>query len=198
MQNMHGQSLPTHPVRSTGQDLPTDRPASWIFAYGSLIWRPEPGTLTSLPGHVSGYTRRLYQGSPDHRGTPDAPGRVLTLLPEPDARCHGLACLLPDDLLDALDRREQGGYQRVCLPFHSDHPGAPSHVLTYIATPDNPHYLGYATISDIAAHIARAHGPSGPNADYVLHLARALRALHIHDDHIFAVEAALLALSSPA
>ena len=41
---------------------------------------------------------------------------------------------------------------------------------------------------DIARQIARSNGPSGPNSEYLLHLASALRELGKSDPHVFAIE----------
>ena len=60
--------------------------------------------------------------------------------------------------------------------------------LVYIATPDNPNYLGPAAPAAIARQVRASVGPSGPNDEYVLRLAEALRAIGARDDHVFAVE----------
>ena len=47
----------------------------------------------------------------------------------------------------------------------------------YIASEDrarNKNYLGPATVKDLAAQIASAQGPSGPNAEYLFRLANAM------------------------
>jgi glutathione-specific gamma-glutamylcyclotransferase len=165
-------------------------PSFWIFGYGSLIWRPSFDFLERSPAYAVGWTRRFWQGSTDHRGTPEAPGRVVTLVPEAKSRCWGVAYRIPgrerDTVLEELDRREQGGYSRCELEiFLSSQRSVPQTASTYVAQPDNPHYLGTALLSDIARQIQTARGPSGKNRDYLFELKRALDELGARDDHVF-------------
>lgn len=52
----------------------------WILGYGSLMFKPPPFAKYKLTGYLNGYIRRFYQSSSDHRGTPESPGRVVTLV----------------------------------------------------------------------------------------------------------------------
>eukprot|EP00850_Spirogloea_muscicola_P021227 SM000241S08516 [mRNA] locus=s241:141194:143826:+ [translate_table: standard] len=57
----------------------------WIFGYGSLVWRAGFEYDRRVVGYIRGYRRVFYQGSTDHRGTPELPGRTVTLEPQPGA-----------------------------------------------------------------------------------------------------------------
>lgn len=179
------------------------RPPLWLFGYGSLIWRPAIPFVERRPARAHGFARRFWQGSTDHRGVPEAPGRVVTLLPHAGARCEGVAYRVPDDAVDAvlatLDVRERGGYVRLDLEIDLLAP-TPTAVpaLTYVAAPDNPDWLGPAPLVEIARQIARSRGPSGPNREYLLRLAEALRELEADDPHVFDLERELLALREDA
>lgn len=171
----------------------TDRAPLWLFGYGSLIWRPAIPYAERLPARAAGFERRFYQGSTDHRGVPEAPGRVVTLVASPAAACGGVAYRVAeadvDAVLENLDVRERGGYVRLELQVHVLGP-APVEVtaLTYVAAPDNPNWLGPAPLAAIARQIAHSRGPSGPNHEYLVRLAAALRELAVDDDHVFALE----------
>ncbi|GGW35330.1 gamma-glutamylcyclotransferase [Vreelandella hamiltonii] len=170
----------------------------WLFGYGSLIWKADFDYLERRPAAITGWARRFWQGSHDHRGTPDAPGRVATLTRAEGAVCHGMAYRITPEVLAPLDVREKNGYlrEKVTLTFldetgNPDADQAPSEGLIYLASEDNPAFLGDAPLADIAQQIAQAHGPSGPNSAYLLNLAQALRELGTEDAHIFALEAQL-------
>src|SRR5689334_7046687 len=61
-----------------------------VFAYGSLIFRPSRFFGEPRPAVVRGYRRAFRQASPDHRGTPEHPGRVVTLIRDEAATCAGV------------------------------------------------------------------------------------------------------------
>lgn len=166
----------------------------WIFGYGSLVWRPGIPFEEKRPCFITGFRRRFWQGSTDHRGTPEAPGRVVTLLPRSDERCWGVAYRIATDdvaaVVSQLDHREQGGYSRhTALVREAEHAPPFAEAVVYVATTDNTNYLGCAPLPEIADQVVASHGPSGSNVEYVLELARALRAMGARDDHVFRLEA---------
>lgn len=171
-----------------------DSDTAWVFGYGSLIYKVDFPVIEQVPAVIEGWARRFWQGSHDHRGTPEAPGRVVTLVPAAGARCRGVAVRIRHDVFEHLDHREKNGYARHRLPIHLDGHARPVLGLIYVAEAGNPAWLGPASADEIAAHIARSHGPSGSNADYLLRLADALRGLDEHDPHVFELERQLRAL----
>jgi cation transport protein ChaC len=169
----------------------------WLFGYGSLIYKADFPYLQRRPASVANWTRRFWQGSHDHRGTPEAPGRVVTIIEQAGAICHGMAYLVTPEVFAHLDHREKNGYLRLAMPMTFEDSDSHSVLgLVYIATPDNTAFLGEASEQEIARHIARSAGPSGPNSDYLNHLANALRELGRHDQHVFEIERHLAALNA--
>ncbi|CAN5257100.1 hypothetical protein BH09MYX1_BH09MYX1_55240 [soil metagenome] len=170
-----------------------------VFGYGSLIWRPTFPFQDRKQAVVGGWIRRFWQGSTDHRGVPGAPGRVVTLVREPDARTWGMAYVLAPEteaeVLAHLDVREQGGYDRHFVDLEMDEGATHREGLVYVASEANPAYLGPAPLAEIARTIATARGPSGPNLEYVVELARAIRQAGQHDEHVFTIERAALEMS---
>lgn len=161
----------------------------WLFGYGSLVWRPAFEYLECHPARLDGWARRFWQASVDHRGVPGAPGRVVTLVEDPDEHVWGVAYRLGGpslaDTMSALDFREKGGYSRfeaeVAL---RDAPRPTVTATVYVGTSDNPNYAGPAPVDEIAATIVRSVGPSGPNVEYLLELDAALGRMGIDDPHV--------------
>jgi cation transport protein ChaC len=166
----------------------------WLFAYGSLIYKADFPFIERRPASIAHWTRRFWQGSHDHRGTEAAPGRVATIIAQTGAVCHGMAYLVTPATFAQLDHREKNGYLRLAIAIDFEDGGA-ADGLVYIAKEDNAAFLGAASEREIARHIAGASGPSGSNADYLLHLAAALRQLGQHDSHVFAIEGHLRRLT---
>jgi len=171
--------------------ISTDQ-TSWVFGYGSLIYKVDFPYLQREIASVRGWQRRFWQGSHDHRGTPQDPGRVVTLIPEPEAICLGVGYLVDNLVFEHLDHREKNGYQRHQVTLRLEESGVQVSGQLYVAREDNHAFLGPAETESIAAHIARAAGPSGSNRDYLLRLASALRDIGEHDAHVQELEALIL------
>lgn len=153
-----------------------------IFAYGSLLFRPGFGYLERRRARLSGYARSFSQASPDHRGTPQLPGRVLTLVACAGAGLCGALYFVEapaNELLSELDYRERAGYQRVSIEVEAD--AVAERAVTWIAPPGNAYDAGQLPLDELATHIRACTGPSGRNSDYVFELERALADLDAAD-----------------
>lgn len=166
----------------------------WVFGYGSLIYKADFVYRKREVASIAGWMRRFWQGSHDHRGTPEAPGRVATLVPSPGSVCRGMAYLVDEAVFAHLDHREKNGYERHRVDITLTESGETVSGLLYVAGEDNPAFLGPDTPEAIARHIAGAHGPSGSNRDYLLKLAEALRAIGDDDAHVSDLERRVLAM----
>jgi len=167
----------------------------WVFGYGSLIWKAGFNYDQCLVGFIKDYRRVFYQGSTDHRGTPEYPGRTVTLEPAEGEVCWGVAYKVSkkedeEVALTYLEVREKQYDKKDYCDFFTE-PSATtptvSGVMVYIASPDkklNGNYLGPAALEDIAKQIIHAQGPSGPNRDYLFHLEKALVQMGCKDKHV--------------
>lgn len=173
---------------STAEDL-------WVFGYGSLIFRPDFPFVDRREGFITGWARRFWQASLDHRGTPACPGRVATIVASPGVRCWGVAYQVAPEhrgaVLSYLDERECGGYTRQELPFHGACGTVVASVLVYIADHGNPNFVGPEETHAIAQCVRAACGLTGSNREYVLKLAAALQSMGAEDPHVFELASAL-------
>ena len=96
-----------------------------------------------------------------------------------------------------LDFREKGGYRKTNVTFYpEDKTEKEFNLDIYIATEDNPLFLGPAHTDEIAKQIYMSVGPSGKNTEYLFELAQAVRSLMPQDtdEHLFALEHAVKSL----
>ncbi|KAJ9057259.1 hypothetical protein DSO57_1024365 [Entomophthora muscae] len=192
----------------------------WVFGYGSLIWKVDFPVEAQVNGYIKGYVRRFWQGSSDHRGTPQNPGRVVTLIPietwdkENDehpaffgGRVYGVAYKVAEDKVEEvrahLDFREKNGYSLHQADIFEDENEEPTiqNAFVYIGTAENEAYIGPAPTLTIARHIFSSSGPSGPNSEYLYNLLVALKAkfpLLEPDPHLHDLEQAVRSLAAEA
>ncbi|KAL6522193.1 Gamma-glutamylcyclotransferase 2-3 [Orobanche minor] len=138
--------------------------ALWVFGYGSLIWKAGFHYDEHLVGFVKEYRRVFYQGSTDHRGTPEFPGRTVTLEPAKEEIYQwGAAYKITnkEDQLTALEYlevREKQYDEKAYVDFFTEPTAsvpAVSDVLVYIASADkklNMNYLGPASLEEMALY----------------------------------------------
>ncbi|KAJ7626830.1 ChaC-like protein [Roridomyces roridus] len=192
-----------------------------VFGYGSLIFKPPPHVVHQVPGFLKGYVRRFAQSSHDHRGTPEDPGRVVTLVHKEDWDLFSGSDAFPDEdtvwgvayTIDPafetevrayLDYREKDGYTMETMPIYGVVDGRETIIIPnaycYVGRKDNPSFIGSEPLPELAHRIWISVGPSGPNKEYLCSLADAVRELapESHDSHLFALENLVKALDASA
>ena len=158
----------------------------WVFAYGSLIWRPGFEFVERVAARLIGAHRGLCVLSHVHRGTPERPGLVLGL--DRGGMCRGSAYRAPAaaraETIAYLRGREQVTmvYRECVRPvILLAHPQRRVQALCYMVDRGHPQYAGRLDLAQQLHHVRQGHGVSGANRDYVLSTVKALEALGLRD-----------------
>jgi cation transport protein ChaC len=158
-----------------GEDL-------WVFAYGSLMWRPDFAFLERIEARLLGAHRALCVYSFVHRGTPERPGLVLGL--DHGGTCRGIAYRVRGSerasTVAYLRAREQvtSVYREAMRPIWlKGDPERSVRALCYVVDRGHPQYAGRLSLEQQLHHVRQGHGHSGANRDYVIATVGALEQL---------------------
>ncbi|EPS60074.1 hypothetical protein M569_14731, partial [Genlisea aurea] len=162
----------------------------WVFGYGSLIWKAGFEFDESIVGFVKDYKRAFDLACIDHMGTPEQPGRTLTLHHEEGAICWGVAYRARQEkaAMAYLEQRESEYDKKTPMDFYKGEPEDKpwiSGVMVFTSTPDSAvcrYYLGPAPMEEMAKQIAASVGPCGKNRNYLFRLEKALLDIIRHQD----------------
>jgi len=165
----------------------------WIFAYGSLIWKPEFETVESRRATAIGWHRSFCLELTSWRGTPENPGLMMAL--DRGGRCDGVAFRLSDERREAelikTVRREivfQGEFDMVRW-VHLQAGAEKLRALVFWAGP--PPGEGIALklpLEEVARRLAHACGYAGSCAEYLYNTVSHLEELGIRDRNLWRLQ----------
>jgi glutathione-specific gamma-glutamylcyclotransferase len=168
----------------------------WVFAYGSLMWRPDFPFVERTEARLVGAHRALCVYSFVHRGTPERPGLVLGL--DHGGTCRGIAYRVSAkeraDVIAYLRKREQvtSVYREVIRPIWlRSEPAQSVQGLCYVVDRGHPQYAGRLPLEQQLHHVRQGHGQSGANRDYVVATVAALEQLGYRETELHRLAALL-------
>ena len=163
--------------------MPAHTARVWIFAYGSLMWRPGFAHDAVLDARLHGYHRALCVYSWVHRGTRERPGLVLGL--DRGGSCRGRVLAIArereSDVLRYLDERElvTDVYRRRLAEVTTAHGRLPA--WCYVVRREHPQYAGKLEVARVLALVRDGVGRSGHCRDYLLSTVAHLEELGVFD-----------------
>ncbi|NJM29305.1 MAG: gamma-glutamylcyclotransferase [Rhizobiales bacterium] len=165
----------------------------WLFAYGSLIWKPEVPHSEIRRATASGWQRAFSLKLESYRGTPEQPGYMMCL--DRGGGCEGAVLRLEDDDLPGqigkLLRREIGNNEALDAVrwIAAETAEGPVSALAFYA---HPHLLDYyqenRPLPEVAHGLARACGHWGSGAEYLHNTISHLEELGIHDEGLWQLQ----------
>jgi cation transport protein ChaC len=164
----------------------------WIFAYGSLIWKPAFVAVEHRQATAFGWHRAFCLELTRWRGSPQQPG--LMMGPERGGRCDGVVYRLPDGehvkQLGRLLRREIGGQEemRTVRWITVETKAGKRRALTFWAGPTGLDYNVRLPLARVAQILARACGHIGSGADYLFQTVSKLEEFGIRDRNLWRLQ----------
>ena len=156
-----------------------------IFAYGSLMWRPDFEYVNSSLATIIGYHRRLSIVSHHYRGTPEKPGLVLGL--DNGGRCVGVLYEVQltkwAAVLAYIRKREliSEAYHEVVKDVQVADQLKTVQAVTYVVNHEHTQFFATQPITKTLAMVMQGHGLAGSCVDYILNTVAHLHGLGIHE-----------------
>lgn len=177
------QMLATHPA----PDQPTR-----LFAYGSLIWKPEIPHVAEALATAHGWHRAFCLRQTRFRGAPDQPGLMMAL--DRGGQCQGMAYTMPPEDLpgqfDRLFRREFTVKPITNMPrwIKVVTGGQTLPALAFVINRASANYAGRMAPEAVAAILATACGHVGSGAEYLFNTVSHLEAKGIRDSALWQLQ----------
>jgi len=165
----------------------------WVFAYGSLIWKPLIHYVEQRRALLHGFHRRFCLRSRGARGTVDNPGLVLGL--DFGGCCNGVAFRIEAAKarheLKMIWRREMvlGSYAPRWVNLACDDSSV--RAVAFVVNHAHPHYAGKLPADELTRILATAGGTLGSCAEYLHQTVECLTSSGIHDPHLTELRAAV-------
>jgi cation transport protein ChaC len=181
---------------ATSRALLANRPASgevWIFAYGSLIWKPAFTVVEQRVAMLRGWHRAFCLGwDRRFRGSTEWPGLMLAL--DRGGACKGVVQRLPPDAvetsLDKLLRREMVTRPSPFPPrwVNLRTSAGPLRAITFAMDRRSDAYITGLSAEEIADVLAKAVGYLGSMAEYLHNTVKHLEELGIGDTYLWRLQ----------
>jgi glutathione-specific gamma-glutamylcyclotransferase len=156
-----------------------------IFAYGSLMWRPDFEYVKSSLGTITGYHRRLSIISHHYRGTPEKPGLVLGL--DVGGSCVGVLYEVAPakwpEVLAYIRKREliSDAYREVVESVQLADDPKTIQAVTYVVNHGHVQFFAPRQFAKSLVMVKQGHGLAGSCVDYVLNTVAHLHGFGIHE-----------------
>ena len=158
--------------------------SNWVFAYGSLMWRPNFKYSEMIPAVINGWQRDMCIISIHYRGTSSKPGLVSGL--KPGGRCQGRAYKVSDkdlnDVVKYLDAREL--ITNVYTPEYKEIVLKDNRIVkarVYISNVSHKHYVGNISENEKVNFLTQGIGSEGRSIEYLKNIIEQLSKLEIVD-----------------
>jgi glutathione-specific gamma-glutamylcyclotransferase len=164
----------------------------WVFAYGSLIWKPAITTTDHRRAIAHGWHRSFCLRLTRWRGSAAQPGLMMGL--KRGGSCKGVVHRIPDDVrrsfLVQLLRREIGNDKHLSGVrwINVDTNQGRIRALTFWAEPVGLESWIDLPLPEVAQILARACGHGGSGAAYLFHTVSKLDELGIRDRNLWRLQ----------
>ena len=166
----------------------------WVFAYGSLIWKPEFHSEERRRVVAQGWQRAFSLRLTRWRATPEQHGYMMCL--DEGGTCEGVALRLSDQNLPRQIRdllvRELGSHEQMDGVRWIDvrDAGGTFKALTFYAAPVLlDYYRANRPLEEVSHALARACGHWGSGAEYLRNTVIGLEEMGFHDPYLWKLQA---------